>query len=727
MPRLVKGLFIAAGFSMTGLVLYMGNLYWREPRDLVHLSPLRIITYLGLLSLSVSFIAGAVVIWKKPGLESMITRAIQQRLEQPWLRQGLLYSAGFTLLACSIPIFNIVISHDQRFEAIFMRYFWLIFLLIALTILVIFLFIPKPARRPWLLAVFVSILFFGAGLFVQTVLLTQLEFPYAATQDLVILNQFISVAIIWTLSYLLVGLPLYEKKFWLLILVMAAGLFVIEWAMLPRKLSFIRSGLAFNALLFIFGAPILAGLLLYIWNLLMRLTQGKINWAAKGISLGVLAILAIFYCQGALEHAQTVNISTTFSDQDDYINIIKITRERNFHYTGDQNRMPGYPFLQTLFYRSQMSDAELFEQGKHLNIILSLILLVFLFLIFLKYLSFYQATLLLLIVAFSLYIFKAPYIQAEISFYFLSFLCFVLMIQMFLKPGWPLAIATGLVAGLGYLTKGTLLPGVGLFTTIYIIKEGVELRKHARSQGRTGIHLAAQRMACLGLVLIVFGGVIYPYISQMKQRFGNYFYNVNTSIYIWYDEMEQAYLGEARYHFAERAPAELPADQIPSLRKYIREHTLQQAFDRFKNGMYNELAVIGWQFSVTNYQLAYAWIFFLALLVDQKNNLRTAKKYPYVIAFALLFFLGYLAAFAWYSPIASGRRFVYGLYIPFLFAVFAAINGLARQQIIAPSNGKTPLSLTRFFTTTNLIIFFTLFYNIWVVLTTSLFFDRYGS
>ena len=705
MPRLSRGFFSAAGFTLASLVLYLRGIFLRESPDLLILSPLRTATILGLLFLLVIFLTGAILIWKRPELEPRFAQTIQPRLEQGWLSQTLLYGAGLILLACCIPVFNIIISNNERFSAIFARYDWLLFLLIALVILGIYLFIPKPRRRPWLIAIFVSFLFYGAGLIVQTMLLASVEAPYWITQGLVILNQLMMVTVIWTFNIWLVNKPRPEQKFWIIILIMVAGLFVIEWAMLPRKLSFIRSAQAFSTMIFIFGAPVLAGFLLYLWNFLVRLTEGKIHWVAKGLLLGVMLLLAYFYYQGASEHARTINISTTFSDQDDYINIIKTARELNFHYTGDQNRMPGYPFLQTLFYRSEMSDAELFEQGKRLNVILSLILLVFLFLIFLKYLSFYQASLLLLIVAFSLYIFKAPYIQAEISFYFLSFLCFVLMIQMLLKPTWPLAIAVGLVAGLGYLTKGTLLPGIALFTAIYVIKEGADWVKQTRSQGRSGNRLAAQNLASLALVLIVFSGVIYPYISQMKQRFGNYFYNVNTSIYIWYDEMEQAYLGEDKYHFAEGVPANLPADQIPSLRKYVREHTFQQAFERFKNGMLNELAVIGWQFSVTNFQLAYAWVFLLAILIDPKNWLRTIKKYPYIVAFAVLFFLGYFAAFAWYSPIASGRRFVYGLYIPYLFAIFAAINGLARQQMVSAPQGDARLSIARYFTTTNLIIF----------------------
>ena len=86
----------------------------------------------------------------------------------------------------------------------------------------------------------------------------------------------------------------------------------------------------------------------------------------------------------------------------------------NFSYTGDHNRMPGYPFLQALFYRAGMSDAEFFDQGKQINILLSISLLAGLLWIFRRYLPRFESVLLILIIAFSLFIFKAPYFQADL-------------------------------------------------------------------------------------------------------------------------------------------------------------------------------------------------------------------------------------------------------------------------------------------------------------------------
>ena len=727
MHRLARSVFSISAICLFSLVLYVFSIYFRQPADLWIFSQLRAVTFLGLIFLSVSFLAAAVALRKKPAWEQSIDRLIQQVLEKDWLREGFLFLSGLILLVCLIPLFNLIINQDRRFEVIFLRYLWLIFLIAAVVIQTVFLTISRLRRDEWLLALFISCLLFCSGLFVQALILPRLEQAYEARHSQVVLYQLIWAVLVWAGSFWLIALPAGERKFWILILAMAAGFCALEWFSLPRKLWSLKADLTFYLPIFIFGLPLFAAFSLYAWKYLMKLTHGKVDWVAKGTLSGLLVLFAVLYYRGALEHSRTININTTFSDQNAYMNIIKTMRERNFHYTGDQNRMPGYPFLQALFYNSKMSDQELFEQGKRVNILLSLVLLFFLFLIFLKVLSYYQATLLLVIVAFSLYIFKAPYIQAEISFYFISFLSFVLMIQMLLKPHWLLGIATGVVVGLAYLTKGTILPAMALFAGIYLLKEIVALSQNLKAKDRSGGSQIGRRLIGLVLALLAFWVVIYPYASQMKQRFGNYFYNVNTTIYIWYDEMEQAYVGEAKYHFTEQPPQNIPADQVPGLRKYFREHTLQQAFDRFWVGVQSELGKIGWQFSITNYHLDYFMIFLLAIVLDLKNTLRTVKKYPYVIALALLFFLGYEAAFAWYTPIASGRRFTYGLYLPFLFSVFTAVNALGKNQILDQPREKAPISLPRFFTAANLIISFTLVYNIWVILTASLFYDRYGS
>jgi hypothetical protein len=124
--------------------------------------------------------------------------------------------------------------------------------------------------------------------------------------------------------------------------------------------------------------------------------------------------------------------------------------------------------------------------------------------------------------------------------------------------------------------------------------------------------------------------------------------------------------------------------------------------------------------------LSYLAILGLVFLADLRNSLRLIRRYPYQFAFSVLYFLGYLAAFAWYSPIAPERRFIYGLYIPFMFAVFYALQALASSQR-SEGDHRSAIDLPRFLSAAHFVIFLSLLANIWLVLTERMFFDRFGA
>ena len=100
-----------------------------------------------------------------------------------------------------------------------------------------------------------------------------------------------------------------------------------------------------------------------------------------------------------------------------------------------------------------------------------------------------------------------------------------------------------------------------------------------------------------GLVLFLFIVVITPQIVANKRTFGRYFYNVNTTFYIWYDSWEDVKLGTRAHGDREGWPKMAP-DQIPSAGKYWREHTAEEIYWRWIVGIlkYFILAVTsyGW-------------------------------------------------------------------------------------------------------------------------------------
>jgi MFS family permease len=478
----------------------------------------------------------------------------------------------------------------------------------------------------------------------------------------------------------------------------------------------------------IVSLPLIALFLMSFWKWLRVKTHDNVIWVVQGLLILSLVILAIIYYQGATKHADQVNIDSTVSDQSAYMRFIKEARRLDFNYTGDHNRMPLYPFLQALFYNPNMSEQELFEQGKQYNLVLSILLLVCLFIVLFWLFGFFRSYLFILIISFSLFIFKAVYVQAEILYYSLSALSFILLLMMLTRPTWLRSIATGIIVGLAYLTKGTILSSLPLFAVLYGVQLVLFGVQEKINHNKERLITFTQRTAYLLVVLVFFALVISPYAQALKLRFGHYFYNVNTTFYIWFDDWQMAIEEEAKHNFVNQWPSHLTDDELPNLRNYLREHSSQQIVDRFVSGFEGQFRnIFDKPFSVTNYWTSYLLILLMGILINLDNFRKFAKKNAIPLMFTILYFTGYLIAFAWYCPIACGRRFPFALYIPFLIAAFLAINELAKNQNRESGKVENQINLTRFFTASNVIVAITLIFNIWLVTNNVLFFDFFGS
>jgi hypothetical protein len=188
------------------------------------------------------------------------------------------------------------------------------------------------------------------------------------------------------------------------------------------------------------------------WHLLKRL-----------MVIGLILTIAGLYWHGAMEQLDYVNTNMHSTDQSAYMADARGMYESHYASMVWPNRMPVYPFLQSLFYRPNMTDEAFVVRGKQLNLLLSVGFLAGLAFIFRKNLSGLQSLNLLLIVAFTVFIFKAGYFQAELLFYFMNFCLFLLLWQCLQKRSWRVAILTGIIAGLAHLTKASVLPGLAIF------------------------------------------------------------------------------------------------------------------------------------------------------------------------------------------------------------------------------------------------------------------------
>ena len=407
----------------------------------------------------------------------------------------------------------------------------------------------------------------------------------------------------------------------------------------------------------------------------------KRRLAGRAAAALIILGLAAFYYIGATEHARRVNGSRVRADQSGYlwdaVTVYKNWRGEQDALVGERNRMPIYPGFLALFYDPSLTPDGFFEVGKRWNIRLSLLLLLALGLIFRRHLPPLPAATLLLVVAFGYFIFKAGYAQSELLFYTVLFSAFLALAYLLRGRTGPrqlaLAALAGVLAALAHLTKGAALPLVGIFVAVYAVSEVVffVMRRPAAASGSAVTPAArlAWRSAALAVFAICFLATLYPYISNSKRVFGHYFYNVNTTFYVWYDDWPAASMGTYQHGDGVGWP-DMPARDLPGMGRYWREHTIAQIVDRLRDGFTDMLTVTYQRFWVMKFLILYIG-FAVLLAASNRDAFRTmiAGHLP-LFAFMLLYGTVYLLAIAFYKPISgTTTRMLLAHVAPLLFTL----------------------------------------------------------
>jgi 4-amino-4-deoxy-L-arabinose transferase-like glycosyltransferase len=404
----------------------------------------------------------------------------------------------------------------------------------------------------------------------------------------------------------------------------------------------------------------------------------------RAIALVVLAILAIY---GFEAHARRELMSTPASlgDQGAYLGYARQMRESNYTVIGDRNRMPVFPFLLSLIYQPGEPEAQFLKRAQTLNVNLSILLLLLLFLIFRKFFPAFYAAALLAATAFGVFLYRAVNAQTEVLFYFVSFCAFILFLQMLIAPRWWLAILCGLAMGAAHLTKASLLPALGLWVVIFAAQSLWDYR--VRRDNHSGS--LWRRLGLLALVLATFLAMISPYIANSKRIYGQYFYNVNSTFVMWCDSSTQAWEFLNAWGDKDKWRS-LPPDQIPSLAKFWREHSVPQIAHRIVHGLMD---------LSTQNAMAIGYYKFIILLVltagilwarqRQRVRQQLAEK-PFAVAFCLLFLGLYLFLYAWYDAIVNDTRFILSIFLPFVFMASIFVMAMEKDRVIAIAGRRLP-------------------------------------
>ena len=411
--------------------------------------------------------------------------------------------------------------------------------------------------------------------------------------------------------------------------------------------------------------------------------------AAAAIALTVaLALgLAALFWEGAARQGRHVNTDSSRVDQDAYLNYARRMRESGYSATGDRNRMPIYPFLQSLIDRPDLAQPERFERGKLFNTALAMLLLAALFAVLRMRLATLQAATLTLIAAFTVFVYRAPYVQAELLYYVLSFLSFLLFLEVILRPRVGVSILAGVAAAAAHLTKAAMLPGLALFVCAMLALSSWRLLQRREARGL--LHLA--------IVVFSFLIVVYPYISTSKRVFGRWFYNVNTTFYMWYDTHEQVMTG-TRVHGDRQGWPDLPPEQIPTMRRYLREHSASQILSRITSGLLKAHRAAMRSYGYYKFVLLFAGFAAFALVLREFGEIAARSRAPrqpragperarHVAAalFAAGWIGGYLILVAWVSGTNPGiTRLSLQVFLPLM----AVLSWLAtRGDDVAPRLG----------------------------------------
>ena len=360
------------------------------------------------------------------------------------------------------------------------------------------------------------------------------------------------------------------------------------------------------------------------------------------------------------------------SDQIAHMELARKAYETGFHHTGNRNYMPLYAFLQATMYSIELDDESFFEQGKRVNIALSIVSLALLGCAFFAKFTRLYSTYAILVIGFLAFVIKAPFFQPEILYYTFFALAFILSLEAMYQPRWYKSVGVGVLFALAHLTKASAMPAVLVFAGCYGVLLLIKLvRRELDWDQAKDIVLRALAPVLTFMILL------FPYFQETKEIYGEYFFNVNTRIFMWYDSWD-----EAKVVWREvgnfKGFLEMPEDEIPGVQKYLREHTYEQILDRFRAGTellistacYREGSKFRYGYC-SQVGLGILVLFFALPLLVKVFRWEQYYVHLHFVSYIVALYVLYFLSAAWFTPISGpgGPRVVLVLLVPFFWTV----------------------------------------------------------
>jgi hypothetical protein len=231
----------------------------------------------------------------------------------------------------------------------------------------------------------------------------------------------------------------------------------------------------------------------------------------------------------------------------------------------------------------------------------------------------------------------------------------------------------GLSLGIAHMAKASALPVIGIFGGTFLIILLSKLLQAINSRERLRVFLA--QIGHLLAVLVGFLAVTFYYFNESKQIYGQYTYNVNSTFYIWFDDWDGALQAEEAYDFGAGWP-DMPPEELPSLKNYLRDHSWRQIWDRLWIGLTSQVRNLITLYSRYNYLMLYSAALLIGFFSQVNKSKKLLLQYSGVLIFSLAYLVVNILLFSWIEAIAGGgdERFTYTLFIPIMFSLFAALT-----------------------------------------------------
>ncbi len=404
-------------------------------------------------------------------------------------------------------------------------------------------------------------------------------------------------------------------------------------------------------------------------------------------------IVGSVYVWGGCRQQESVNLSATSGGQYPYLMNAKEMAEKGpLEFFGDRNRMPLYPALLATVY---VDDWDSFvSRAGWFAIATSVIVLVALGAISYRTLRPWAATVLTLIAAVCIFIYKASFVQAELLYYGLFFASWLVTCRLVDRPTVGYAMLAGALMGSTYLTKASAL----LLLMVYVatsvgaivfdlLRKNQETKSSQCNEGKRQIVKPWQAITSIGLTIATFLLVVSPYILDNKERFGQYFYNVNSEFFMWCDNWPQAQRFAQQFPIDKQYPSS--SESVPSLSTYMHTHSLSDIVQRLLYGT-KELLKMATRSPAGKY-IALTLVF-LAIGMHARRNgplMLWRENRRQIIYFACIF-AAYFLVYAWFVPIGFGDRFILSLVMPILFASFWIVARRHYHNDWQPTINTTP-------------------------------------